>query len=990
MNRRQGGTGADRRPHPQRAPALVLRVCGDFAATVEGSDVPLGGRRQKAVLARVLAGDGDVVSAEQVVEDIWGERSSDSTVASVHAYVSRLRRLLGSTAIPRRAGGYVLDRQVIAVDSDLFEADVAQGRRALARGDDAAAEGILETALARWSGPSAFGDMRDSHFLAPAAARLEELRVVAGEILADARARLGRSADDVVLLEELAARDPLRESVAVRLVRALYAAGRQADALAAFERCRRALADQLGVDPAPPLRRIHAAVLAQEPLALADGSVLPTHLPPRNRSFVGRDALLARVQAALDDDERRPRAVALTGLAGIGKTELALELAHRRLRESRVAWWIAAEDPVGTAAGLGDLAVALGIAPFERGEDTRAALWAELDRTPGWIIVFDNADDPAQLEPFLPAARHGDVVITSRNPAWRRIAHPLPVTPLARPESVAYVAARTGGDDCAEAAELAELLGDLPLALEQASAYIEQTGMSLPDYVRLFRERRASLLLRDTSASGPTVATTWGLAFDRLRGRSSRATEMLETLAFLSPDAIDVGMLRPLAGDELDLHDVLAELMRLSLVDREAGVLRIHRLVQDVVRARLPESMRRLRLAGAAAMCLAQTDTDGVGHEGIDAHLICLAAHAETLDSVPRGLVEALDALARRYAERALYPAAEHVLRAALRLHGGTGDPLGRGELTCRLGEVLDAAGHLAPALVLHREAVRILSAVASPDSVVLAHAYNRLGHVLNCADDAGAAIDAHERALRVLRGAGREDLVAPVLVDLGYTLWGAGRLDAAGEAFRSGRVLLEREGKREHRDWAHATAGLGMVEQDAGRVVEAIELQRTAIAAFTLACGPDHPDTAQALDKLGYALRLQGRSTEAVDAHHRAVRLLERVLGVDDSRVGMALTNLGLAYADAGRLDQAVEVQTRARSVLRSALGPAHGSTVLAARRLSLALAECGQTTRARAVIDEVLALVAERPDGNPAERARIDADAAIVYALAGPPSSP
>lgn len=976
-----------------RTPLLTVRICGDFAATVADTDVSLGGPRQKAVLARVMAGDGDVVSAEQVVEDVWGDRSIDSTVASVHAYVSRLRRLLGSAAIPHRAGGYVLDRQVITVDSDLFVADVISGRRALARGDDAAAETVLESALSRWTGPSAYGDMRHAHFLGPVAARLEELRVVAGEALADARARRGRSADDVDLLEELAARDPLRESTAVRLVRALYAAGRQADALAAYERCRRELAEQLGVDPAPPLRRIHAAVLAQEPMMLAGSSILLTHLPPRNRSFVGRDRLIEQVEAALDDDTRRPRAVVLTGLAGIGKTALALELAHRRLRESRVAWWIAAEDPAGTAAGLGALAAALGIAAFERGEDTRAALWAELDRSPGWILVFDNADEPAVLEPFLPSARHGDVVITSRNPAWRRIARPLSVPPLARTESVEYVTARTPGNgaDGAEddAAALAELLGDLPLALEQASAYIEQTGMSVPEYVRLFQVRRAMLLLRDASSSGPTVATTWGMAFDRLRDRSAGAAALLETIAFLSPDAIAVDMLAPLAADELDLHDVLAELLRLSLVDRDSGALRIHRLVQDVVRARLSEEMRRTRLAEAARICIPPLGTERTTDGRTDAHLLSVAAHAETLRTVPPGLVVALGGLARRYADRALYAAAEHVLQVALRLQDGDQDPILRGELTCRLGEVLDAAGRLGPALELHHRAVGILSAVVAPDMLVLAHAYNRLGHVLNCADEAPAAIGAHERALAVLRDADRDDLAAPVLVDLGYTLWGIGRLDEAGAAFRRGRAELERHGLREYRDWAHATAGLGLVEQDAGRVAVAVELQRTAIAAFTRVCGADHPDTAQALDKLGYALRLEGHAREAVDAHRRAVRLLERVLGADDSRVAMALTNLGLAYSDDGHPALAVEAQTRARAVLRVELGAAHASTILASRRLALALAGSGHAARARSVISDVLDVVAGRLDGNPAERARIAADAATVFALTGDRSS-
>lgn len=963
-----------------RDPDVVLHVLGDFTVTVDDQLITLGGPRQKAVLARILSGADEPVSAEQIVDDVWGERSAGSTVASVHAYVSRLRRLLGGAAIPRLAGRYQIDRGVVTVDADQFADDVSRGRAALARGADDAAAAVLEVALARWRGPAAFGPMREAHFLAPIATRWEELRVLAAEALADAHARCGRAGDDVALLHELAEQDPLRESVAIRLVRALYAAGRQADALAAFERCRHTLAEQLGVDPTPELRRVHAAVLAQEPLPTAVASMLPTNLPPRNRSFVGREDVLGRLGNVLDDDARRPRAVALVGLAGVGKTELALELGHRRRRSGRVAWWVPAEDPAGTATGLADLAAALGIAAFERGEDTHAALWAELDRAPGWVMVFDNADDPALLEPFLPAARHGDVVITSRNPAWRRLARPVTVAPLNRVESVRYVVDRTG-DAAAEADTLADQLGDLPLALEQACAYIEQTGMSVPDYVELFRERRESLLLRDPLDSRPTVATTWGLAFDRLHQRSPRAAGLLEAMAFLAPDAVGLATLRRLGpevfADELDLHDALAELLRLSLVDREAGAVRMHRLVQDVVRARMPTGVRRRRLVEAARACT------GAGSEPDDVapHLVCVAAHAEELATVPDGLVEALAGLAHRQAARALYPAAQRVLEAALRLQDGAGDAVLRGRLMCQLGEVLDAAGHLGPALDLHRRAVQVLDSTLDPDDVVLAHAYNRLGHVLNCADDALAAIEAHERALLALQKAARDDLVPPVLVDLGYTLWAAGRLGPAGDALRAGRELLEGQDRREGRDWAHATAGLGLVEQDGGNLEEAVALQRTALDVFVRACGTDHPDTAQTLDKLGYALRLSGRAAEAVAVHLRAVRLLERVLGTDDSRVAMTLTNLGLAYADAGRGRDAVEAQARARRVFRAALGPEHASTLLAGRRLAVALAAGGNHFRARKLMSAVLEVTGQRMEGNPAERARVAADAARVF---------
>lgn len=963
---------------------VAVRVLGAFEVTVGGRAVPPGGPLQRAVLARVLVGGRGAASADQIATDVWGERATRSTAASVHAYVSRLRRLLGEQAVGRRSGGYVLDRAVVSVDAEPFVDEVGRGRAALDRGEDGAAATLLRAALDRWQGARAFDGLGDLPFLVAEAARLEELRMVAAEALADARLRQGRGGDVVEVLQELALQDPLRESLAVRLVRLLGAAGRPADALVAFDRCRSALADHLGVDPGGALRQVHAAVLGG---ASGTGAVpvaepvLPINLPPRNRSFVGRAALLDQVGRALDDDEHRPRAVALCGLAGVGKTETAIELTHRRRRPGRVAWWIAAADPAGTAAGLADLAAALGLGGRQREDDTWTALWDELDRTPGWILAFDNADEPELIKPLLPTARRGDVVITSRNPAWRQLARPVAVPALTRAEAVTYVEQRTGDDDAAGADALAELLGDLPLALDQACAYVEQTGMSVGDYVGMFRRHRAGLLLRG-DAGGRTVATTWGLAFDRLRVRSPRAAAVLETIAFLSADAVPVEMLGPLAPDELDLQDALAELLRLSLVDRKAGVLRVHRLVQDVARARLSGPAARERLEQATAICIRHRDGD---ESTVAAHLGALAAHADALGVVPDGLVGALGAAAAGHTARALYPAAEQVLRQALRLLDvdGAADPAQLGALLCQLGEVLDAAGRLTEALEAHRRAVHVLDAVVEPDEVLLAHAHNRLGHALNCADRIDDALLAHERAITILRAAARPDLLAAVLVDLGFTLWAAHRLDRAGAALRAGRDLLERQARRESREWAHATEGLGMVAQDAGDLATAVEHQRTAIAVFTRVCGADHPDTAQALDKLGYALRLRGEALDAVEAHQGAVRLLERTLGADDTRVAMALTNLGLALAEAGRAQEADDAQARAHAIFCDVLGPMHSSTLLAARRRAVAMSTNGQHRAARALLGEILEVVVSRAGDNDAELARIAADTALVYGV-------
>ena len=296
---------------PGRADAPVtLRVLGTLEADADGVPARLGGPTQRAVLARILVAGGVPVSAERLVEDVWGGRAGPD---AVHPFVSRLRRVLGRNAIPQRRGGYVVDRELVHVDADAFVAEVDQGRRALARGADAAAAVLLEGALARWRGERAYYgivDVADIPAVDAEADRLDELRVAAAESLSDAHLRLDRGGEDVDRLGELVARYPLRESLAARQVMALYAAGRQADALNAYERCRRELADQLGVDPAPPLRRVHAAVLAQQALGAvsAAGPALRSNLPQRARAFVERPELAALVEAALDDVGDRLRA----------------------------------------------------------------------------------------------------------------------------------------------------------------------------------------------------------------------------------------------------------------------------------------------------------------------------------------------------------------------------------------------------------------------------------------------------------------------------------------------------------------------------------------------------------------------------------------------------------------------------------------------------------------------------------------------------------
>ncbi|GGQ60464.1 BTAD domain-containing putative transcriptional regulator [Couchioplanes azureus] len=975
---------SDRLEHAQ------VQVLGRFEAVRAGEPVRLGGRLQCAVLARLLIADAPV-DVDQLAEDVWQGHAPNAAPATVHAYVSRLRKILGGDTVCRGTGGYRVDRSRLRVDAWSFEQEVAAGQRAWDEQDVGDAAEILSRSLSRWTGEQAFGPLRGAGFLDAEAHRLEELRLHAVETLADAHDLLGRQSMDIGPLRELVDRWPLRESAVLRLMRALYAVGRQADALAAYDRCRRVLADELGVDPCRELRELYAAVLAQQdvgscPQAGATGPVrpgAPRRLPPPHRAFIGREQTMHAAAEVLDASTGEPRVLVLYGLGGVGKSELARQLAHARRSPDTVSWWVRADSPAATATGLADLARALGITGRGTQEELLSALWDELATRP-WLIVFDNAEEPDMLEAFLPpAGPAGSVVVTSRNPAWRRLGTPLPVPPFSRDESVHFLTARSGDHDPVAAHRVAELLGDLPLALEHACAYVEHVSTGLGEYADLLLDRQEALMTtRCPGTLRPPVAATWEVSAELIRRRSPHAAGLLETAAFLAPDAIPLSLLLAGGAERLTVNEAVAQLLRFSLLHRQGDLLRMHRLVQVVVRARLNARERGERLGAAIHLVTAAVADGEAGRwDALFPHTLSLSAHTAESEHAARlgpTLVDLLVPCAEWLAGRALFPAALDALRMALRLAQATTDRLIEGRVRSALGETLDRAGDCAAAHSELERAVALLADVTGAQLPLLAHAYDRLGHVLNCAGDTVGAIEQYRNALRLLRATDQRVPLARVLTDLGYAWWASGELAQARGCLEEAIVIAEAGPDRAV--LAHALAGLGLVEQDSDHLPAALACQTRALRIAVEVHGAGHPAEYEALDKLGYLKRLLGDVTGALQAHERAVTGLEAVFGGADGRLAMALSNAGLTYRDAGRHRDARAAQQRAYDILFLRHGADHPSTQLAARRLGVALAADGSAAAGQALAESALRYVeASRPAGSP-EVARACADLALV----------
>jgi len=991
-------------------------VLGEFRLAVDGAPPSTPHGLPAEILALLSLEPGRSVPTARIIEQVWAPDPPDRAAARLHVHVSRIRRLLRDLGCPdvlhTRADGYALDVDPELADHRRFESDALAGLVAAARGDAGAAARLLAGALGLWRGPM-LGELGDRDWARPAVVRLTALRRQATDAWADALLALGEHAAVVETLERELLDDPLRERTAGLLMTALYRDGRQADALNTFVRTRAALSDELGVDPSPALNAVYVAILrhdpAIEPVAHAraepqgtDGPRPVVDLPPRPAPLVGRAAQLAAVEEAAAKPADGPRVVVLTGLGGVGKSRLAMEAAYRAAVPggAQVVWWVPAGDPVAAVEALGRLATSLGVAEHADQSVRLARLWQELGRRDGWFLVYDDCVDPAGFTTLCPQVGGGTVVVTTRHRAWGRLGRVVAVDVLGLDDSVHLLTSIAGDDDEETAAGLARRLGNLPLALVQAGAYADQTGMSLAHYAGIFDHRRLALLSRavpDDHRLG--VAATWAMSLDQIAARAPAAAALLDLCAALGPADVPLALLSgaavvldgPLArvvADELALEDAIAELLRFSLVARHGSGLSLHPLLRAVLRERLaPEAAdaARLRVDRILRVCMPadpERAADWPRWSWWVPHALDVAAHHDAAGE-PARAVPLLFAAARYLRARAIYPAArdaaERALDGALRT-GERGDvQVSLAALTSHLGLVLEHLGDLPAARRQQERALELLRKAGGTGTGLEATVLVRLGGVLCWQRYLMPAVAAYERALSVLDRIGAEPEVGRCLTDLALAHWMAGRPERALATFERAVEILERRVGARHPDMAHARSGQAVVLQDLGDVEGAYALQSGVVATLVETFGEQHPDVAHALDKLAYMDGLLGRRQDGIAGHRRALLILESVYGPDHVELGMPLTNMGVMHLAEGEHDRAAAAQERARALFTLGFGPHHPHTALATRRLGVVRAAQGRRDEAEALLrtaltDTVTALGADHPDAL-ATRGELDA---------------
>ncbi|KJK51066.1 cytochrome C [Lentzea aerocolonigenes] len=750
-----------------------------------------------------------------------------------------------------------------------------------------------------------------------------------------------------------------------------------------------------------------------------DPPIVWGNVPPRNPNFTGRVELLEQLGKRLTaGGATAVLPSALHGMGGIGKTQMATEYIYRHLQDYDLIWWIEAARPTQIRAGLTELARQLGL-PGASDANTAVPAVREALRVGRpfrrWLLVFDAAESPEEVRPFFPANGPGEVLITSRNPDWAGVARPLELAVFDRSESIELLGKRGPEIDEGDANVLAEKLGDLPLAIEQAAAWRAVTGMPVSEYLRLFDESVAEIL--DTSA--PTdydlsVAAAWNVSFDELKTRNPAAHQILHICAFFSPEPISrdlfTGVSRVSISPELDaaLRDPikLARAIRdinrygLAKIDHGNNTLQLHRLVQLVLRNRTMAPQVHAQMMHGAHQLLASLDPNDPESSRHWPRYRELLPHAYASDIVdcddswPRQLIINLMRFLSAWGDH------EEAARVAERASEKFERKLGPThpqtlEVASRLGFYLWGVGRYEEASRVNQLTLQRQIEVSGEDSEeALALQTNIVIDYRAQGDFASAAKLSEEIYHKSKRLFGEDDPEAlNAAYQHGISLRLSGEYLAAAEldldtADRRSKVLgpdhqrtlssyaSEIVDRREAGDYLRARIDqekftevfrarfpadhpeqatfsflLSVARRKDGDHARALELSTPALAQFSLLYGPDHETRMACALAHSIDLRHSGDLAGAKKLGEDTFERYRRGLGEAHPHAIAATVDLAVTMRLKGETAEARVLDERALELFRSGLGPNHPYAIVATVNLASDLAALGETERAIAL---------------------------------------
>ncbi|MQA81103.1 MAG: tetratricopeptide repeat protein [Streptosporangiales bacterium] len=868
------------------------RILGPLEVLVGGRPVALGGRRPRALLATLLLDAGRVVPTERLTAAVWGDELPGSVRAQVSIHVSALRRALERAGcahpmIETVPGGYLVRTDALRLDADEARRCLDEARDAVDKGFvDKAAE-LLRYALSSWRGPvlaELTGSDITGSSLTTGAARLEELRLTIAEEWADVE--LGRGGHRAVSgeLRALVAEHPLRERLRARLMRALAESGRQSEALDAYREGRRVLVDELGVEPGAELRRVEQAVLTGEigPATRPDESTpggpasgdtvparddaVPSSLPRDVASFTGRAAEVERLGELIRDGG----ALAIAGAGGVGKSALAIHLAHLvadRFPDGRLYVDLHGSTPDGVplepAAVLVSFLGALGVptSAIPSGDDELDAMFRSLTHRRRLLVVLDNAADARQVRRLMPGGPGCAVVVTSRRVLGALDSATSLTLDVFDDDDAHELLARIAGRERVETepgatADVVRMCERLPLALALAAARLaSRPSWSVRDLAdRLAGEHgRLSELTVDDQGVRASFMVSYADLDDPHTGRMFRLLGLL--------DGLDVGV--PVAAALADVSEDRAEEVLDRLVDaqlaqtRAPGRYHMHDLLRLFAHERAvaeETEEARVRARRRAVHCYVGT--------ALTASSIVAPSYAWRTDLAPTTLTHPGVALTSVADVNAWVEVERDNLIAAARQAASGDEPGVAMSLAAALDAPLEYRGRWREQLTVGEIALQAATRTGDPRHLGLAHndlgwAYNTLGYFTE-------ALDHLEQGLARWQSVGHREGEALTLHGIGVVCRSLGRLDRALDCL--GRASRLGDPGRA----ATCLTSTGLVYHRLGRLTEAVAAHEASVA-LAREKGTMRTEVI-ALGNLAEAHRLAGTADRAVATFREAL----------------------------------------------------------------------------------------------------------------------
>ncbi|HEX6361004.1 AfsR/SARP family transcriptional regulator [Actinophytocola sp.] len=931
----------------------------------------------RVVLAVLLAEAGQVVSADRLVDELWGERPPRTALNTIQGYVARLRKLLGGTAESRlltRDRGYLLDVADGALDSHVFERLVEAGQRSVAAGELAAGVDLLVEALALWRGP-ALHDVPTSPVVTAEANRLEQRRLTALEARLGAELALGRHVEIVDELQRLVDEFPLREQLRCQLMLAMYRCGRRAEALDVYRNGRAVLVAELGMEPGPELRELERAILADD-RALTNTRttrrVTPAQIPGGVAGFTGRHTLLRQLDGLSPQRGPAVAIVTITGTPGVGKTALAVHWAHRvrdRFGDGQLYVNLrgyAAGQPVRPIDALARFLHALGV-PAEQvptDVDEAAALYRSVLADRRMLVLLDNAHHPDQVRPLLPGAPGCLVLVTSRDALTGLVARDgargLRLDVLTGTEANQLLTYLLGDDlvraEPAAVAELAELCAYLPLALRITAANLGEHTVA--EYCELLRAGNRLAALQVDGDEQAAVRAAFDLSYAALPDDARR---LFRLLGLVPGTDVTVEAVAALAGiDSATAGDLLTRLAAAHLVDHHADRYGCHDLL------RLYASERGEQEDSAA-------ERDAAVHRLYDWYLRTVDAAATLLYPQSRRLTlppadgadTAGSAFADNTAALAWLDAERHNLVAAVRhrplpvvalladalrgyfwlrmytvdwlavAHAGLTAAEANEDLTAQTGALLSLAdanfrmGNYQQAIEFSTRALDTARRTGWAEGE--AAALNNLGNLHNLSGQPRAAVEFYQTALALNQRIGRLTSQFNNLGNLGIAYQHLGDLQAAHRRYAEA-LAIGREIGAPHAE-AAKLSDLGSVLHDLGRLNEARDHLLRALTQHREV--GDRATEIETRNRLADVLSDIGEQAVALE-HAQAALTMAREIAYPHGEVD-ALNTLGTVHLRLGHKSTAVDHHQQAVALARDTShrhGEALGLIGLAAAR--------------------------------------------------------